>query len=309
MRIEIGDKGTQLLKELILSVVLLVAANGVTPEPLEQAPTKEAELKSVTSEGVVLIKALPDEPDERRIEDTAENRSEPDQASEISVDAESDSEQPESDEPSSSESEDTVISAETPPDGSTGPGTIEPITLDELLQQARNTPHLQREALLARLAERRRLAVALRSTLEAAEQVAAFGKPGTQLLQDASLDTVVDAMIEEKRREGLEHNRSTQTSSLASAVETVSEVDERKEDGDSDAESGFDAWQPIYVVKDARGHAVGWRHGITGERKITVVGERSTIGGASVTVVGASTDGIGRYIVVNVDGERREIHL
>ena len=79
-------------------------------------------------------------------------------------------------------------------------------TLDELLRQIRETPHLEREALLVRLAERRRLAIALRTTLEAAEQVAAFGQAGAELLQDASLDSVVATMIEvqdqEKRSAG-----------------------------------------------------------------------------------------------------------
>ena len=297
------------MKELILSAVLLLATKGVTTEPVEHELADEPSSKSITSVEIEPTEVVPGVAAEKQPVVTFPEVGTPDQAVEISVDAESVSEQLESDEPSSMELEVTVFSKEVTLDGLTAPSTAEPISLDELLQQTRNTPHLQREALLARLAERRRLAIALRSTLEAAEQVAAFGKPGTQLLKDSSLDTVVDAMIEKQRREKLEQNRSIQTSSQVSAIEKTPESEGPKNGDGSDPTSNFDAWQPIYIVKDARGHTVGWRHENTGERKITVVGESSEIGGASVTVVGVFTDGFGRYIVVSVDGERHEIHL
>ena len=76
-----------------------------------------------------------------------------------------------------------------------------PITLDELLRQVHQTPRLQHEATLARLAERKRLAIAIHSTLEAAEQVADFGRAGTELLNDASLDKVVATMIAQQENE------------------------------------------------------------------------------------------------------------
>ena len=296
------------MKELIVTSVLLISISGIGSESLDRLLTQKSQSAEILAVEASAAERTPIEFAERQRKETTsvtKDRKE----TVIPTDAEFTTDQSEAVEDSGREHIAPAIGRSDPPVDSIPSNSTAPVTLDELLRQARNTPHLQREALLARLAERRRLAVALRSTLEAAEQVAAFGKPGAQLLQDASLDTIVDAMIEEERRERLEHNRSTQSSSSGSAIADASEPDLRGEDEDSDAESGFAEWQPVYVVKDARGHTVGWRHEITGERKITVVGERSKIGGASVTVVGASTDGIGRYIVVNIDGERREIHL
>ncbi|MCY4128843.1 MAG: hypothetical protein OXG15_06325 [Gammaproteobacteria bacterium] len=178
------------------------------------------------------------------------------------------------------------------------------LTLDELLRQARNTPHLQQEALLTRLAERRRLAIAIRLTLEAAEQVAAFGSPGAQLLQDASLDTIVASMIADQKQAERE-----KLIPIAPPItdQVLPQAADRQED--SATPPGFDGWQPVYVVQDARGHKIGWRHQDTGERTITYVGEQWLVGEDTVTVEGVTLDGIGRYLIVNMNGERREVHL
>ena len=78
---------------------------------------------------------------------------------------------------------------------------------------------------------------------------------------------------------------------------------------DKQDESGFDDWRPAYVVKDSRGHRIGWRHITNDARAVTYVGEQWRIGPDTVTVIAVATDGSGRYLVVDVNGERREIHF
>ena len=184
-----------------------------------------------------------------------------------------------------------------------------PITLDELLRQVHRTPRLQHEATLARLAERKRLALAIHSTLEAAEQVAGFGRAGTELLNDASLDKVVATMIAQQENELREQKQqSVATSSTVPSVQTAPN-DAATSKADKQDESGFDAWRPVYVVKDSRGHRIGWRHLTTDTRTVTYVGEQWRIGPDTVTVVAVATDVTGRYLVVDVNGERREVHF
>lgn len=194
-------------------------------------------------------------------------------------------------------------------DAATSTGDVEPITLDELLRQIRETPHLQREALLTRLAERRRLAIALRTTLEAAEHVAAFGQAGAELLQDASLDAVVATMIEaeEQERRGQETNEDKTTSTDRS--DTRPSRSESPHEQNVAKGSAFDTWRPVYIVRDARGQRIGWRNQESQERKVTYVGEYWNIGDDTVSVVAVAVDQNGRYLVVEVNGETREVHL
>ncbi len=193
-------------------------------------------------------------------------------------------------------------------DESSSVDNLEPITLDDLLRQTRETPHLQREALLTRLAERRRLAIALRTTLEAAEHVAKFGEAGAELLQDASLDKIVATMIETQEQAALDAAQPKVSVSSPTHTDPNSSA-ASPEDVEAEKEDGFDAWRPIYIVHDARGQKVGWRHLEREERAVTYVGERWEIGPDAITVVAVASDQSGSYLVIEVNGERRELHL
>ncbi len=186
---------------------------------------------------------------------------------------------------------------------------VEPITLDELLRQIRETPHLQREALLTRLAERRRLAIALRTTLEAAEHVAKFGEAGAELLQDASLDEVVATMI--KAQEQAAHETAQPAVAVASPTHSDTKTSSAASPEEVDAEKvdGFDAWRLVYIVRDARGQKVGWRHLESEERAVTYVGEHWQIGADTIKIESVSSNRSGNYLVIEVNGERRELHL
>ena len=184
-----------------------------------------------------------------------------------------------------------------------------PITLDELLRQIRETPQLQREALLTRLAERHRLAIALRTTLEAAQQVAAFGEAGTELLKDGSLDEVVATMIEAEEQAARNAQKSTESPSSTLRTEARPASDEPSHEQDDNNGSAFDAWRPVYIVRDARGQRIGWVHLTHEARAVTYVGEAWHIGDETVTVIAVASDQRGRYLVVEVNGVRHEIHL
>lgn len=186
--------------------------------------------------------------------------------------------------------------------------TEKPLSLDELLRQVRNTPHLQHEAMIARLAERRRLALAVRSTLEAAKQIADFGLAGTQLLNDASLDKVVATMIDsqETERSVLAGARVDSGSTLPVSPLPSNDTDASMAEGRD--ESGIEEWRPVYIVKDSRGHRIGWRNSANDDRAIVYVGEQWRIGSDTVVVVAVANDP-GRHLVIEVNGERREVHL
>ena len=179
------------------------------------------------------------------------------------------------------------------------------LTLDEYLERVRNTPHVKQEAFHTSLAERRRLAVAMRATLEAAEQVAEFGLAGTQLLQDASLDTVVATMIADQERKAKETQLPgdpvIETPATAIIVTPEEPIDEYPTD--------FDTWRLVYIVEDGQGERVGWRHTSSGERTSAYVGHSLTFGNDTVSVVRVATGNRGRYLIIEVNGERRDVHL
>lgn len=193
----------------------------------------------------------------------------------------------------------------TDPDSAEEPALLSAMSLDDLVRQTKQTPHLQQEAIHARLEDRRRLAIALRTTLEAAEHVAGYGKAGAQLLQDASLDTIVATMIAEKERERREQFEPS--SPPPASIAPVSPV--LPEEPELESATGFDAWRLVYVVRDSKGHRIGWRHHATGERLTTYVGETSVFDGDTVTIVGISTDERGRFLILDINDERHEIHL
>ena len=184
-------------------------------------------------------------------------------------------------------------------------GTPVAITLDELLQQTRKTSHFEHEALHARLAEGRRLAIAMRATLEAAQQVAAYGQASTQLLRDASLDTIVSTMIADKERERLDEVQQTISPPTSLPVNLVVPPTE----ANSDVATGFDVWRPVYIVTDERGPRIGWRHSSSGERKSTYVGESLMFDDDEVAIVSVSTHMRRRYLTIDLNGERRDVPL
>ena len=182
---------------------------------------------------------------------------------------------------------------------------VEPVSLDAILAETMLTPHSQHEAFYARLDEQRRLAIALHSTLQAAEQIAVYGKASTQLLQDAPLDTIVATMIDDKERERTPSQEPVATSLSTPTVAVQPTVDEP---GD-DETTGFDLWQFVYIVRDARGQRIGWRHLINGERLTTYVGETTTFDGDTVKITGVANAARGRLLMLEINGEPHEIHV
>ena len=175
------------------------------------------------------------------------------------------------------------------------------VTLDELIESARNTDRMKQEDLQASLDARRRLALAMRATLEAASQVAEYGQAGSQLLRDASLDTIVATMIadNERAKEDAEEPASATGHSSPGSPSIVS-----GSEPNSDVVTGFEAWQPVYVVEDAGGYRVGWRNTSSGERTSAYVGESLTFGEDIVTIVHVSSDHLGRSLAIDINGER-----
>ena len=179
------------------------------------------------------------------------------------------------------------------------------LSLDTLLRQSSQSNHVHRETFYARLEERRRLAIALRTTLEAAEEVAAFGQAGPQLLQDATLDTIVATMVADLEREQREEEETaTQLPTAPNLTYQVSTDEPVVTDP-----SGFEVWRPVYIVQDVRGNRVGWRNLLTGERLITYVGETSMFDGDTVKTVAVSSDSRGRFLILDVNDERHELHF
>ena len=176
----------------------------------------------------------------------------------------------------------------------------EPLTLDELLQQISDTPHMQQEAMLARLAERRRLAIALRSTLEAAEQVATYGEAGAQLLQDATLDAIVATMI------AAQETTAVELAEASPAIVAESTPSDTKGEV-ADTIRGLVAWRPVYIVREPSGHRVGWLHLESGVRKSVYVGEVWRVDADVVTVIEVRRNPAGHILLVDRNGERLEI--
>ena len=200
----------------------------------------------------------------------------------------------------------STLSIETiPPEPTLETAIVTPLSLDEILREVTQTSHSREEAIYARLEEKRRMAVALRSTLQAAEEIAAYGEASTQLIHDASLDTIVSTMIAAKERERVAPELPSVEMPHLPPVQVQQPVDEPNDDD----LTGFDAWQFVYIVEDSRGKRIGWRHRLSGERLTTYIGETSMFDGDAVKVVGFSNDIRGRFLILDVDGEAHEIHL
>ena len=179
------------------------------------------------------------------------------------------------------------------------------VTLDELIQQARGTTRLQRENLHASLEERRRLALAMRATLEAASQVANYGQAGSQLLQDASLDTIVSTMIAEQERD----KRQEELRQASSETNSPSPLVAVPEEPITTDVVGFDAWRPVHIVHDNQGYRIGWRNPSSGERVSAYVGESLYFGDDIVSILSVSSDRRGRSLILDVNGEQHLVRL
>ena len=179
------------------------------------------------------------------------------------------------------------------------------VTLDDLLRQTRNTPQLKQEALHSSLAERRRLAISMRATLEAAKQVATYGHASTQLLQDASLDTIVATMIAEQKHEQQDDEAPSESMSDPSSQSIIITSDDTIDDVSTD----FQAWRLAYIMKESGRHRIGWRHTSNGERTSAHVGDSLTFGNDVVAIIKVDSDKRGRYLVIDINGERRDVYL
>lgn len=183
--------------------------------------------------------------------------------------------------------------------------TPETLTLDALLQRVYQKAHLKDEAVFTRLDERRRLAIQLRSTLEAAEQVARFGEAGSQLLRDASLDTIVATMVAAREQEREEPEELASASSTVMPLPVVAPIEAPA----AEDVTGFEAWRPVYIIRDSQGQRIGWRHLVNDERLTIYVGETSMFDDDHVEVIGVSHDARGRLMRLKVNGEDHEILL
>lgn len=185
------------------------------------------------------------------------------------------------------------------------PPSLPSLSLDDLLRGSSQTSTLHRESRIAQLAKHRDLAVALRTTLEAAAQVADFGQAGAELLQHASLDTVVHTMIATAEREREQQATSEDDVRLPVRGPIQSEPIEPV----IETMSGFSGWQPVFVVRDGRGHRIGWRHEATGAHTTTTMGEPWELDADTITVLGITRTTTGRTLSVDVNGEQRDIPL
>ena len=184
------------------------------------------------------------------------------------------------------------------------PPIPQPLTLDELIRQAHTSKRVRDERVISRLAEKERVAVALKATLDAAQEVANFGQAGSLLLDNANLDDVVEAMIIDKANQEREAKQAlqsvpTQTRSTLPVEPLPMPVPAVKQEDD------FDAWEIAWVRSDENGVTASWRNANTSERVVLQQGERWHVGDDQIEVIASIDDERGRGVLVNVNGEER----
>lgn len=180
----------------------------------------------------------------------------------------------------------------------------QPLTLDELIQQAHTSKRVRDERVISRLAEKERVAVALKATLDAAQEVADFGLAGSLLLDNANLDDVVEAMIIEKANQ--EHEAKQALQSMATQSRSTVPVEPLPVPVPAvKKEENFDAWQIAWVRRNENGVTASWRNPNTNERVVLQSGERWQVGDDQVEVVGSFDSEGGRGVLLRVNREER----
>ena len=246
--------------------------------------------------------------EERKIEETEEPNASPPAIPEDAAMAEVD--ESETIEPETQE----TTAVPNPPVQEARIETVEPQprTLDDLLRAAGDSTLMRNQRLLSRLAETERVALAHVATLEAAQSVADYGKAGLELLANASLDDVVETLIQEAERERLDKLEASSEApkpvpaQIVQKAASSSVADAASVDSKAD---GFDAWRPTYALRDRHGLQVGWVNDSTGDRRVTVKGVPWMLDDDRVLLTGAVDAAGGRAIQVEVNGEARDVPL
>lgn len=146
--------------------------------------------------------------------------------------------------------------------------------LDDLIRQARQRAIPAHEALLRRLQSRKEVGDALKEALAVADEVARFGNAGVKLLNDAKLEKVIELLIEDRKRAELALT-ATQLPPIVEPVRTSMEV--LDDSVDSDDESAFEGYVPVFVQHAPLPLRVGLRHRRTGEFLIVRAGETKRV--------------------------------
>lgn len=177
-------------------------------------------------------------------------------------------------------------------------------SIEELLQQAQQSPQLRRDAQIARLNERHRLLTTVTSTLSAAQNLASFGEAGRLMLRDAPLEEVIDQMIANQKAE--QAVAATQSVSQQTPVEAAPFVNATETDTSTNEPEGLAAWEPVYVVRAPSGWEVGWQHRDGSQRASTQVGQTWHVDDDIVIVNGIGQRGNRRVIELTLNGELSE---
>ena len=178
----------------------------------------------------------------------------------------------------------------------------EPPTVEELLMRARRGAVAEHEAMLQKLAEREAVGQALKNTLQVAEEIASFGNAGVSLLNDASLDEVVAALVRERNQ------LRAKIEAAAQPTERDLAENEPSVNGEA-APTGFDTFTPVFIQRVPLPLRVGLRHIVDGEFVIVNAGQAKELDGDTVRLLRVSAIRGEQVLVFDVNGEERRAYI
>lgn len=175
-------------------------------------------------------------------------------------------------------------------------------SLDELLRQAKQGNVSAHETAMRELAEREAMGQALKNTLLVADEIAAYGDAGVRLLNDASLEQVVEALVKERRRRHAELTRPAAPQSQRASRQAAALADD-------ESASGFDAYELTYILRLPEPVRVGLRRADTGEVVEVRAGRSTRLDGDAVRLLSVAARNGTHEVVFEVNGEERRAIL
>ncbi|MYD42975.1 MAG: hypothetical protein F4W90_03680 [Gammaproteobacteria bacterium] len=183
-------------------------------------------------------------------------------------------------------------------------------TLDELLRRAQQGHVAAHEATMRQLAEREAMGKALKDTLLVADEIAAYGDAGVQLLNDASLEEVVAALVRERELIRAEQQRAlTPPAPTPQPIEATANLVAAPTATNTPKKQGFATYEVAYVQQLPKPLRAGLRHVENGKVVEIRAGEVKWLDEEQVRLLRISEQHGAHELIFEVNGEERRATL
>ena len=174
-------------------------------------------------------------------------------------------------------------------------------SLDDLLRQARGGDVASHEITLRRLEDREAVGQAVKSTLQVAYEIAAYGDAGVNLMHDASLEQVVESLVQQRQKSRTETIQAVATQKRIQPI-----VEPHSVAADNE---GFPAFDAVFLQRKPQPLRVGLKRRENGEFIVLYAGQSTRLDGDTVRLLRITEDHGVHVLVFDVNGQERRAYV